>query len=125
MPNAATVTKFTWNDMPKERVTNRIDRRIVCGDSTMVAHVYLEKGAIVPEHSHHNEQLTYVLKGKLRFWVGEDFAQVVDVGEGEILHLPSNVPHRAEALEETLDVDIFNPPRQDWLDHTDDYFKDQ
>ena len=125
MPNAAAVTKFTWNDMPKERVTNRIDRRIVCGDGTMVAHVYLEKGAVVPEHSHHNEQLTYVLKGKLRFWVGDDLSQVFDVGEGEILHLPSHVPHKAEALEETLDVDIFNPPRQDWLDHTDDYFEDQ
>ncbi len=125
MPNAATVTKFTWNDMPKERVTNRIDRRIVAGESTMVAHVYLEKGAIVPEHAHHNEQLTYVLKGKLWFWVGDDFSQVFDVGEGEVLRLPSNVPHKAEALEKTLDVDIFSPPRQDWLDHTDDYFKDQ
>ena len=125
MPNASAVAKFTWNEMPKERVTNRIDRRIVSGESTMVAHVYLQQGAIVPEHSHHNEQITYVLKGRLRFWVGDDFAEVVDVGEGEVLHLPSNVPHKAEALEETLDVDIFSPPRQDWLDHTDDYFKDQ
>ena len=78
----------------------------------MVAHVYLQQGAIVPEHSHHNEQITYVLKGKLRFWVGDDFSEMVDVGEGEVLHLPSNVPHKAEALEETLDVDIFSPPRQ-------------
>ena len=125
MPNASAVTKFTWNDMPRERVTNRIDRRIVSGESTMVAHVYLQQGAIVPEHSHHNEQITYVLKGKLRFWVGDDLAEVVDVGEGEVLHLPSNVPHKAEALEETLDDDIISPPRQDWLDHTDDYFRDQ
>ena len=125
MLDSATVTKFTWNEMPKERVTNRIDRRIVAGESTMVAHVYLQKGAIVPEHSHHNEQLTYVLKGKLRFWVGDDFSQVFDVGEGEVLRLPSHVPHKAEALEETLDVDIFSPPRQDWLDRTDNYFKDQ
>ena len=125
MLDSATVTKFTWNEMPKERVTNRIDRRIVAGESTMVAHVYLQKGAIVPEHSHHNEQLTYVLKGKLRFWVGDDFSQVFDVGEGEVLRLPSHVPHKAEALEETLDVDIFSPPRQDWLDHTDDYFQNQ
>ncbi len=66
MSNSATVAKFTWDDMPKERVTNRIDRRIVCGESTMVAHVYLEKGAVVPEHSHHNEQLAYILKGRLR-----------------------------------------------------------
>ena len=125
MPNASAVTKFTWNDMPKERVTNRIDRRIVSGESTMVAHVYLQQGAVVPEHSHHNEQLTYVLKGKLRFWVGDDFSEVVDVGAGDVLHLPSNVPHKAEALEETLDVDIFSPPREDWLNHTDGYFKDQ
>ncbi len=125
MPNSTNATKFTWNDIPRERVTNRIDRRIVSGESTMVAHVYLQQGAIVPEHSHHNEQLTYILKGKLRFWVGDDFSQVFDVEEGQVLHLPSNIPHKAEALEETLDVDIFSPPRQDWLDRTDDYFKDQ
>ena len=125
MANPTDVAKFAWNDMPRERVTNRIERRIVTGASTMVAHVYLEKGAIVPEHSHHNEQLAYILKGKLRFWVGDDLSQVFDVAEGEVLRLPSNVPHKAEALEETLDVDIFSPPRQDWLDHTDHYFKDQ
>jgi len=125
MSNSNIVTKFTWDTMPKERVTNRIDRRIVSGEQAMVAHVYLEEGAIVPEHSHHNEQLTYILKGKLRFWVGEEFSHVVDVAAGEVLHLPANVPHKAEALEETLDLDIFCPPRQDWLDHTDDYFRDQ
>ena len=125
MANPTDVAKYAWNDMPRERVTNRIERRIVTGASTMVAHVYLEKGAIVPEHSHHNEQLAYILKGKLRFWVGDDLSQVFDVAEGEVLRLPSNVPHKAEALEETLDVDIFSPPRQDWLDHTDHYFKDQ
>jgi len=125
MSNPNAVTKFTWDKMPKERVTNRIDRRIVSGDQAMVAHVHLEEGAIVPKHSHHNEQLTYILKGKLRFWVGEDLSQIVDVAEGEVLHLPANVPHRAEALEETLDLDIFSPPRQDWLDHTDNYFRDQ
>lgn len=125
MNNSNAVTKFVWQDMPKERVTNRIDRRIVCGDQMMLGHIYLQKGAIVPKHSHHNEQLSYILKGKLRFWVGDDLSQVFDVGPGEVLHLPSNVPHKAEALEETLDVDIFSPPRQDWLDRTDSYFQDQ
>ena len=125
MSNSHVFTKFTWDTIPKERVTNRIDRRIVSGEQAMVAHVYLEEGAIVPEHSHHNEQLTYILKGKLRFWAGDDFSHVVDVAAGEVLHLPANVPHKAEALEETLDLDIFCPPRQDWLDHTDDYFRDQ
>ena len=111
--------------MPKERVTNCIDRRVVCGEKTMLAQVYLQEGAIVPEHSHHNEQLTYILKGKLRFWVGDDLSEVFDVSPGEVLHLPSNIRHKAEALEETLDVDFFSPPRQDWLDHTDGYFQDQ
>ena len=119
------MTKFVWDALPKERVTNQIDRRIVYGEQTMVAHVYLRQGAIVPKHAHHNEQLTYILKGRLRFWVGEDLSQVFDVGPGEVLHLPSGVPHKAEAMEETLDVDIFSPPREDWLDGTDTYFQDQ
>ena len=125
MSNTELVTKFVWDALPKERVTNQIDRRIVYGEQTMVAHVYLRQGAIVPKHAHHNEQLTYILKGRLRFWVGEDLSQVFDVGPGEVLHLPSGVPHKAEAMEETLDVDIFSPPREDWLDGTDTYFQDQ
>lgn len=125
MTRIATVEKFCWNKMEKERVTNLIERRIVCGEKTMVAHVYLKQGAIVPKHFHENEQLTYILKGKLRFWVGESLSESFDVGPGEVLRLPANVPHRAEALEETIDVDIFSPPRQDWLDHTDTYFQDQ
>ena len=90
----------------------------------MIAHVYLAKGAIVPQHSHHNEQLTYIIDGKLRFFLGEDGSEVVDVAAGEVLHIPAHVPHRAEALEETLDVDVFHPPRQDWLDGSDAYLRD-
>jgi len=89
----------------------------------MLAHVYLKKGAIVPRHSHENEQITYILEGGLRFWIGEDESQVIDVRAGEVLHIPSLVQHKAEALEDTLDVDIFSPPRQDWLDKTDDYLR--
>ena len=116
-------THYTWNDLPRERVTDLLDRRLITGDRMMLAHVYLKKGCIVPKHSHENEQLTYVLEGCLRFWLGEDQQEVVDVHGGEVLHLPSNVPHKAEALEDTLDVDVFSPPRQDWLDKTDDYLR--
>src|SRR5260370_42253111 len=84
----------------------------------MLAHVYLQKGCIVPQHSHENEQLSYILEGVLRFYLGEDGAEVVDVAAGEVLHIPSNVPHKAEALETTLDVDICFPPRQDRLRRT-------
>lgn len=113
---------FRWDDLPKEKVTDMLDRRLITGERVMLAHVYLKKGCIVPKHAHENEQITYILDGALRFWIGEDEAEVVEVKAGEVLHIPSNVPHKAEALEDTLDVDIFSPPRQDWLDGTDSYF---
>ena len=123
MEQRARVRTFRWDEMPKEPVIEGIDRRIINGERMMLTHVYLRRGAVVPRHSHHNEQFTYILEGALRFRVGEGEPEVVDVRAGEVLHIPSNVPHEAEALEDTLDVDIFSPPRQDWLDKTDDYFR--
>jgi len=117
------VTWHRWADIPKEPLSNVLERRLITGERVMLAHVYLKKGAIVPRHSHENEQITYILEGGLRFWIGEDEAEVIDVLPGEVLHIPSHVPHKAEALEDTLDVDIFSPPRQDWLDKTDDYLR--
>ena len=122
MKTESSVRHFRWDDMPKERVTDQLTRRLITGDRMMLAHVYLDKGCIVPKHSHENEQLTYILEGALRFWIGEDQAEEIVVRAGEVLHIPSNVPHKAEALEDTLDVDVFSPPRQDWLNHTDSYF---
>jgi quercetin dioxygenase-like cupin family protein len=116
------VRHFRWDNMPKEVVTDSISRRLITGDDMMLAHVYLDKGAIVPQHSHHNEQLTYIVEGALHFWIGADGKEEVIVSAGEVLHIPSNVPHRAEALQDTLDVDIFSPPREDWLNGTDSYF---
>lgn len=117
------VTHYRWDDMPKEHLSDKLDRRLITGDRMMLAHVYLKTGCIVPRHRHDNEQLTYVLEGTLRFWIGEDESNVVDVHSGEVLHIPSNVWHKAEALEDTLDVDVFSPPRQDWIDKTDDYLR--
>lgn len=116
-------TWHRWDDMPKERVSDTLDRRLITGDRMMLAHVYIRKGGIVPKHSHDNEQITYILEGALRFWLGENGEQEVVVRAGEVLLIPSNLPHKAEALEDTLDVDIFSPPRQDWLDKTDDYLR--
>ena len=117
------VSFYRWDEMPKEQLTDTFARRLITGDRMMLAHVYLKKGAVVPRHSHENEQLTYILEGGLRFWIGEDESQVIDVMAGEVLHIPSLVQHKAEALEDTLDVDVFSPPRQDWLDKTDDYLR--
>lgn len=116
-------TWYRWEEMPKESVSPMLDRRLVTGEQMMLAHVYLKKGCIVPRHQHENEQLTYILEGALRFWIGEDENEEVVVRAGEVLHIPSNVWHKAEALEDTLDVDVFSPPRQDWLDKTDAYLR--
>jgi quercetin dioxygenase-like cupin family protein len=116
------VSFHRWDDMPRERVTDAIERRVITSERMMLAHVYLKKGSVVPRHSHENEQLTYILEGALRFKLGPEGSEVIVVRAGEVLVIPSNVPHEAEALEDTLDVDVFNPPRQDWLDGTDHYF---
>jgi quercetin dioxygenase-like cupin family protein len=116
-------TLYTWDEMPRETVSPMLDRRLITGDRMMLAHVSLKKGCIVPKHSHENEQITYILEGALKFWLGEDQSEIVVVSAGQVLHIPSNVPHQAEALEDTLDVDIFDPPRQDWLNKTDSYLR--
>jgi unsaturated pyranuronate lyase len=120
---AASVTHHRWDDIPREELNPLIGRRLITGEALMIAHVYLAKGAIVPQHAHHNEQLTYVLEGRMRFWFGEDGSEVLEVGAGEVLTIPPHVPHKAEALEDTLDVDVFQPPRQDWLDGDDAYLR--
>ena len=116
-------THYRWAELPKEPLKEDLSRRLISTERMMLAQVFLDKGCIVPQHSHENEQLTYILEGKLRFFLGEDESEVVDVGPGEVLHLPSWLPHKAEALEDTLDVDIFCPPRQDWLDGSDAYLR--
>lgn len=117
------VTWYRWEELPREKVSPMLDRRLINGDRMMLAHVYLKKGCVVPKHSHENEQFTYILEGVLRFWIGEDEKEEVLVRAGEVLHIPSMVPHKAEALEDTLDVDVFSPPREDWLNKTDAYLR--
>lgn len=117
-----------WNDITRETVTDGIDRRVFTGERMMLAQVYVKKGSIVPKHSHENEQLTWIQEGALRFWIGNEGEPGYEervVSAGEVMYIPSNVPHMAEALEDTLDVDVFSPPRQDWLDGTDSYFHEK
>jgi quercetin dioxygenase-like cupin family protein len=121
MPEGA--THYRWDELPRERLNPQLERSLISGERLMIAHVYLDRGCVVPKHSHENEQLAYILEGKLRFFLGEDGNEVVDVAAGEVLHLPSHLPHAAEALEDTLDVDVFSPPRADWLDGSDEYLR--
>lgn len=121
--SSPTVTHYRWSEMELEQVGPKLDRRLITGERMMLAHVYLKRGCVVPRHQHHNEQFTYILEGVLRFWIGETEGEVIDVRAGEVLHIPSMVFHKAEALEDTLDVDVFSPPREDWLNRTDDYLR--
>lgn len=119
----ASVTHFRWADMPKESLNELLSRKLISGERGMLAQVFLDQGCVVPRHSHDNEQFTYILEGALRFWIGDDESDEVVVRAGEVLHIPSGVPHKAEAIEDTLDLDVFVPPRQDWLTGTDDYLR--
>ena len=124
--SADSVRLERWEEIERETVTNGIARPLFTGKRMMLAHVHLDKGAVVPTHSHENEQLTWIVRGSMKFWMGEgDEIQELLLSAGDVLYIPSNVPHKAEALEDTLDVDIFSPPRQDWLDGTDTYFQNQ
>jgi len=109
-----------WHTIPLEELNPLLQRQFVVGQEIMLARVLLKKGCIVPEHSHHNEQLTYVLDGALKFWID---GQEIVVHAGEVLCIPAHMPHKAEALEDTVDLDVFNPPRADWINKTDQYLR--
>jgi quercetin dioxygenase-like cupin family protein len=109
-----------WEDVPLETMSDVISRRVVSGEKAMVAQVYLKKDAVVPLHHHESEQITYILEGALKF---ELEGREITVHKGEVLVIPSNVPHRAVALEDTLDLDVFAPIRHDWLTKDDSYLR--
>ncbi len=109
-----------WKSIPLEDLNPLLQRQMVWGQEIMLARVLLKKGCIVPEHSHHNEQLTYILEGALKFWI--DGNEIV-VHAGEVLCIPSHLPHKAEAMEDTVDLDVFCPPRADWINRTDQYLR--
>ncbi|HET9320157.1 MAG TPA: cupin domain-containing protein [Bryobacteraceae bacterium] len=111
---------FSWEQVNTEVMNANIRRKVITGERAMVAQVFIAKGGVVPTHQHESEQLTYIMEGALEF---ELEGRTVVVRKGEVLHIPSNVPHRAVALEDTLDLDIFSPIRVDWLTGQDHYLR--
>lgn len=109
-----------WSSVPLEDLNPLLQRHFVVGREIMLARVLMKKGCIVPLHSHHNEQVTYILEGALKFWI--DGKEIV-VNAGEVLTIPPHMPHKAEALADTVDLDVFNPPREDWISRTDKYLR--
>jgi quercetin dioxygenase-like cupin family protein len=119
----STAIRYRWAEIPKEALNPLLERRLITTERMMIAQVFLGRGCVVPTHAHENEQLTYILEGSLRLWLGAEEEEIVDLEAGDVLHIPSNLPHRAEALETTLDLDVFCPPRRDWLEGTDAYLR--
>jgi mannose-6-phosphate isomerase-like protein (cupin superfamily) len=119
-PPPAALQYIPWHTVQLEDLNPLLQRQMVWGQQIMLARVLLKKGCIVPEHSHVNEQLTYIVEGALKFWI--DGREIV-VHAGEVLCIPSNMPHKAEAMEDTVDLDVFSPPRADWISKSDQYLR--
>jgi quercetin dioxygenase-like cupin family protein len=119
-PPKADLRHVPWSSVPVEPLNPLLGLHFVVGQNIMLARVLLKKGCLVPEHSHPNEQITFVAEGALKFWI--DGKEIV-VNTGEVLTIPPNMPHRAKALEDTVDFDIFNPPRADWMNKTNNYLR--
>jgi quercetin dioxygenase-like cupin family protein len=114
------VKHLSWDTVPKESLNPLFDRQLIVGEQIMVARIIMKKGCVVPMHSHHNEQVSHIASGSMRFTID---GREITVGAGEYLCIPPNVPHAAVALEDMIGIDIFTPPRQDWLNKTDDYLR--
>jgi quercetin dioxygenase-like cupin family protein len=122
MTNSVTsaIQYLRWDDIPMEEVSETLSRKIVTGEREMVTQIFMKQGCFVPTHSHESEQITLVIKGALKFRLGgREFV----LRPGDLLCIPSWMEHSAEALEETFEMDIFSPIRQDWLDKTDAYLR--
>jgi quercetin dioxygenase-like cupin family protein len=111
------VALHRWDEIALEKVTEMLSRKIVSGDRQMLVQVYVKRGCLMPMHAHESEQMTYVLQGALKFLVG---GEEITVREGEVLRIPSGMPHQAEALEDTFELDVFSPVREEWLQAMDE-----
>lgn len=125
MPQSADTTAsktslHSWSSITPEQLNPLLTRQFISGQQSMLARIVLRKGCVVPEHSHPNEQLAFILEGALQFEIG---GETTVVRSGEVLVIPANLPHSAVALEDTIDFDVFAPPRQDWLTGEDAYLR--
>lgn len=121
--NQTMVTKINWDAIPTEHVTPKMERKLVYGDKVMIARMKFKAGFLVPLHSHINEQVTQVTKGTMRFWFGENKEQTMDLHPGDVVVIPANVPHEALMVTDVEEIDTWSPIREDWLDGTDNYLR--
>jgi quercetin dioxygenase-like cupin family protein len=117
------VEKINWDAVPEEQVNPSMKRKIITGEKMMIARMNFKDGFVVPLHHHVHEQITQVVSGSMRFWFGEKKEQVMDLHAGDVVVIPSNVPHEALMIGEVVEIDSWSPPREDWLDGSDHYLR--
>ena len=115
--------KLNWESVPTEDVNPSMARKIVSGEKLMIAKMKFKDGFLVPLHHHIHEQVTQVVSGQMRFWFGQDKELTMDLFPGDVVVIPSNLPHEALMIGDVEEIDTWSPPRQDWLDKTDDYLR--
>ena len=123
MSTQGNVELLQWDDIPMETVNPSMRRQIITGELMTVARIYLKDGFLVPMHSHHNEQITQVISGVLKFRLGRDGDETIDVGPGQVIVIPANLPHEARVVGDVVETDMWAPRRDDWLNQTDDYLR--
>jgi len=119
----ADLQSINWDDIELETVNPSMQRRIVTGERMTIARVYFQDGFLVPMHSHHNEQITQVIKGTMRFVFGADRTEIREFGPGDVVVIPAHVPHEALCIGDVEEIDMWSPRRDDWLDGSDDYLR--
>jgi len=119
------VQKIHWDDVPVEQVTPKMQRKLVYGEKVMIARMQFKDGFLVPLHEHENEQITQVISGTIRFWIGANKEQQIDLSAGESVVIPAHVPHEALMIGDVEEIDTWAPIRKDWLDGTDNYLRDE
>ena len=126
MSQGKKIQLYNWDEMQTEELSPVIHRKMLWGERVMLSHVILKKGSelCLPIPTITSSSATSI-SGRMRFWVGEDERERIFIEAGEVLHLPSNIPHGAETLEDTVSLDVFSPPRQDWIDGDDAYLRDE
>ncbi|HEY5691958.1 MAG TPA: cupin domain-containing protein [Cyclobacteriaceae bacterium] len=117
------IRKINWDEVPQEQVNPSMKRQIITGEKMMIARMNFKDGFVVPLHHHVHEQITQVVTGSMRFWFGEEKDQVMDLHAGDVVVIPSNVPHEALMIGEVVEIDSWSPPREDWLDGSDHYLR--
>lgn len=120
---AVVAEHLDWEKVPLETVNPSMQRRIVTGELMTVARIWFKDGFVVPMHEHHNEQITQVVSGVMRFRLGEDGDRTIDVHPGEVLVIPAHLPHEARCIGDVEEMDMWAPRRDDWLDKSDDYLR--